>query len=357
MAELIFRRLGYGLLVMAGVLLLVFFLFHILPADPARMMLGQRADISSVEAINRELGRDQTLAMQLVHYLNDLSPVSWHQKQDSLASWYADSRKYGTMIALPLTGDRGFWIKAPYLRRSYQTQERVSVILLDALPGTLVLSLAALIFATVTGIGLGTLAAFTFQKWPDRLSLILSVAGMALPSFFAGIITAWLFGFVWADYTGLAMSGGLYVLDPFEGETLTLKNLILPALTLGIRPLAIITQLTRSSLLEVMSADFIRTARAKGLSPFTVWVRHGLRNSLNPVLTAVSGWLGSLLAGAVFIEYIFGWKGLGKVTVDALEHYDFPVVMGAVLMISFFFIIINILVDILYAKLDPRVRK
>ena len=152
------------------------------------------------------------------------------------------------------------------------------------------------------------------------------------------------------------MTGSLYEVDPFNGEVLQWKNIILPAITLGIRPLSVIVQLTRSSMLEVLSMDYVRTARAKGLSMWSVIFKHALRNALNPVITALSGWFGSLLAGAVFIEYIFGWKGVGKVTVDALEHYDFPVVMGSVLMVSVFFVLINIVVDLLYARLDPRVR-
>ena len=137
---------------------------------------------------------------------------------------------------------------------------------------------------------------------------------------------------------------------------MNLKNLILPTITLGIRPLAIIVQLTRSSMLEVLSLDYIRTAKAKGLSSYAIIFNHALRNALNPVVTAVSGWFASLMAGAFFVEYIFGWNGLGKVTVDALELSDFPVVMGAVLFIAFLFVIINILVDILYGFLDPRVK-
>jgi peptide/nickel transport system permease protein len=153
------------------------------------------------------------------------------------------------------------------------------------------------------------------------------------------------------------MTGSLYSVDDFgRGEYLDLKNLILPAFTLGIRPLAIIVELTRNSLLEVLAQDYIRTARAKGLTPFRIIYRHALRNALNPVVTAISGWLASLLAGAVFVEYVFDWKGLGVVIVNALGKYDFPVVMGAVLFISVILIIINILVDILYGLLDPRVR-
>jgi peptide/nickel transport system permease protein len=180
---------------------------------------------------------------------------------------------------------------------------------------------------------------------------------MSLPSFFAAILMAWIFAFVLADFTGLNMFGSLFTVDDFgRGEYLDLKNLILPALTLGIRPLAVITGLTRNSMLEVLSQDYIRTARAKGLSYYRVITRHALRNALNPVVTAVSGWFASLMAGAVFVEYVFDWKGIGVVIVNGLEKYDFPVVMGAVLFIAVMLVIINIFVDIIYGLLDPRVR-
>jgi peptide/nickel transport system permease protein len=161
---------------------------------------------------------------------------------------------------------------------------------------------------------------------------------------------------VLGEYTGLNLSGSLYDYDPFYGRILNLSNLILPALTLGLRPLSIIVQLTRSSMLDVLSKDYIRTAKAKGLTNRQIIWNHALRNALNPVVTAVSGWFASLMAGAFFVEYIFGWNGLGKVTVDALELSDLPVVMGAVLFIAMIFVVINILVDVLYAVLDPRVR-
>ena len=180
---------------------------------------------------------------------------------------------------------------------------------------------------------------------------------MSLPSFFAAILIAWLFAYVLADWTGLNMFGNLFSVDDYgEGEYLDLKNLILPAFTLGIRPLATLTQLTRNSMLEALSQDYIRTARAKGISFKRVVLRHALRNALNPVVTSASGWLASLLAGAVFVEYVFDWKGMGVVIVDALDQYDFPVVMGAILFICVLLVIINILTDLVYGWLDPRVR-
>ena len=152
------------------------------------------------------------------------------------------------------------------------------------------------------------------------------------------------------------MTGSLYSIDEWEGFYLDPKNLILPALTLGIRPLGVVVQLTRSSLLEELKKDYIRTAWAKGLSKNKVVYKHALRNALNPVITAISGWFASMLAGAVFVEFVFGWKGLGLETFNALEKEDFPVVMGAVLVISFMFVILNILVDVIYGIIDPRVR-
>ena len=181
---------------------------------------------------------------------------------------------------------------------------------------------------------------------------------MSLPSFFSAIIIAWVFGFLLHNYTGLNMTGSLYEVDDYgRGSFIQIKNLILPAITLGIRPLSVIIQLCRNSLLDVLSQDYIRTAFAKGLNNFIVIFKHALKNALNPVITvAVSGWFASMLAGAVFVEYIFGWNGIGKEIVDALNKMDLPVVMGAILFIAFLFVIINIIVDIIYAWLDPRIR-
>ena len=156
--------------------------------------------------------------------------------------------------------------------------------------------------------------------------------------------------------TGLNMTGSLYEYDVYTGKYMSLQNLILPAITLGIRPLAIIVQLTRSSMIEVMDQDYIRTARSKGLSMWEIVWKHAIKNTLNPIITAVSGWFASMLAGAVFVEYVFGWKGLGLELFNSLIKDDLPVVMGSVLFIATIFVIMNILVDILYGILDPRVR-
>jgi len=358
MGQFLLKRLLYGFLVLIGVIVINFFLFNILPGDPARMMLGQRADITSVEAINKDLGRDKPLLTQFFNYLNDLSPLSIHNDVNTSSYWYLDPLKYTSFLKLvPVSKKAVLILKKPYLRRSYQSKKQVGEILIEGFANTIILAVVAMTFAVFFGIIIGIVCAVKKNSFIDRLSLVLSVLGMSLPSFFAAILVAWIFAFVLGKYTGLNMAGSLFSVDDFgRGEYLDLKNLILPAFTLGIRPLAIVVELTRNSLLEVLSQDYIRTAQAKGLSKFRILMRHALKNAMNPVVTAMSGWLASLLAGAVFIEYIFDWKGIGLVIVNALEKYDFPVLMGAVLFISIILVIINILVDVVYGMLDPRVR-
>jgi peptide/nickel transport system permease protein len=357
MSIFIVKRLFYGLLVLFGVITLVFVLFNVLPGDPARMMVGQRADVATVEAINKDLGRDKPLITQYLNFLNDLSPLSLHNHVDKNSYWYLDKAKYGNPISLIKVGSSVLVLKIPYLRRSYQSNRKVTEILAEALPNTFLLAMVSIVFAMILGVIIGIFAAIWKGTLFDHLSLFFSVLGMSLPSFFAAILFAWIFAFLLADYTGLNMFGSLYTVDDMgRGEYLDLKNLILPAFTLGIRPLGIVAELTRNSLLEVLSQDFIRTAKAKGLSKTSIITRHALKNALNPVVTAVSGWFASLMAGAVFVEYVFDWKGMGVVIVDALEKYDFPVVMGSVLTVSVMLVIINIFVDVIYGLLDPRVR-
>ena len=254
-------------------------------------------------------------------------------------------------------GERNLAIKLPYLRRSYQTKKQVGELLMEALPGTIMLAVAAMLLATILGVFLGVVAAVKKDTWMDTSAVFTSIIGISAPSFFMGILIAYVFGFLLSKYTGLNMTGSWFDIDVQTGQHYyTLQNLILPAITLGIRPLAIITQLTRSSMLDVLNQDYVRTAYAKGLSKRTVIWKHALRNALNPVITAVTGWFAELLAGAFFVEYIFGFNGLGKATVDALELADLPVIMGSILFIAFVFIIINILSDLLYTILDPRVK-
>ncbi len=338
-------RIFYGALVMAGVIVIVFILFEGF-GDPARLIMGQRADAGTLNNIRKELYLDQPKWKQFVFYLNDVSPISIYPKQELQEK---------NIKFIGIGSETKLVLKFPYLRRSYQTRKDVWSMLTDALPGTIILASAAMLIATVLGVALGVLAAVKKNTWMDTTAIISSVIGISAPSFFMSIVIAYVFGFLLSQYTGLQMTGSLFNTDPFTGRQWELKNLILPAITLGIRPLAIIAQLTRGSMLDILNQDYIRTAYAKGLSKKQVIWRHGLRNALNPVITAITGWFAELLAGAFFVEYIFGWNGIGRLTVDALAKLDFPVVMGSVLVTSFFFILVNMLADWLYRVVDPRV--
>ncbi len=340
------KKLFYGFLVLFGVVVLVFFLFQGF-GDPSRLVLGQTGDSVTIQNIKKELYLDQPKWKQFIFYLNDVSPIAVHSAEDI---------KTKQLRGIFIGGQTKFAIKVPYLRRSYQSKRSVLTVLLEALPGTMLLAFSAMFIATIFGILLGVLAAVKQNTWWDTSAIFTSVLGISAPSFFMGIVIAYFFGFVLSNLTGLHMTGSLYAIDPFTGRYPEIKNLILPSITLGIRPLAIITQLTRSSMLDVLDQDYIRTAYAKGLSSRVVIFKHALRNALNPVITAITGWFAELLAGAFFVEYIFGWKGIGKITVDALEKLDFPIVMGSVLITATFFIVINLLADVLYGIVDPRVR-
>ena len=346
----------YGLLVLWGVLTLVFFLFNVLPGDPARMMLDKREDSTQLAIIKHKYGFDRPLSQQYFLYLNDVSPFSIHHNNaDAFTS--LSSGKYDYLELLSIS-DYLIVFKAPYLRNSFvRSGMPVTIILADTFSNTFFLAFTSILIAFFIGLFLGVLSALYKDTFVDKFILLISVLGMSLPSFFASIIIAWLFGFVLHEYTGLNMTGSLYEVDDYgRGSFLQISNLILPSITLGIRPLSVIIQLCRNSLLEVLGMDYVRTATAKGLSQFVVIFKHALRNALNPVVTSISGWFASMLAGAVFVEYIFAWNGIGKEIVDALNKMDLPLVMGAVLLIASIFVIVNIIVDLIYGWLDPRIR-
>lgn len=319
-------------------------------------MLGQNQTAEQVEVVKKKYGFDKPIGTQYLYYLNDLSPLSFHSTTTEDYTHFDDNKHSGSRLFT--IGKTTTAIKLPYLRASFAKQgKKVSQVIGETLPNTFVLAVSAIVIAIILGLIFGVISALKKDTWIDRSIQVFSTLGMSVPSFFSAILFAWLFGFVLHKYTNLEMTGSLYELDDF-GETVSIKwkNLILPAIVLGIRPLAVIIQLMRNSLLEVMNQDYIRTARAKGLSEFQIIKNHAIKNALNPVVTAISGWFASMLAGAVFVEYIFGWNGLGKEIFNALNTLDLPVIMGAVLVIATCFIIINILVDIIYATLDPRVK-
>lgn len=356
MIQFIGNKFFYGILTLLGVVTVVFLLFNVLPGDPARMMLDQREDSEQLERIQKKYGFDKPLTTQYFYYLNDVSPLSIHSNsEDDFTFLKKGKYSYKKLFSV---GEISLVLKYPYLRESFQKNgKKVSEVILETLPNTAILALFSISIAIFLGIILGIFSAIYKDTFFDRIIAIVSTFGMSIPSFFSAILFAWLFGFVLKEYTGLEMTGSLYVVDDF-GEQIYIqwKNLVLPAIVLGIRPLAVVIQLMRNSLLEVLNLDYIRTAKAKGLTNYQVIKNHALKNSLNPVITAISGWFASMLAGAVFVEYIFNWNGLGKEIVNALNTLDLPVIMGSVLVIASLFIIINILVDIIYSWLDPRIR-
>lgn len=349
MGKFILNKFAYGILVLLGVVFIVFALFNLLPVDPARLTLGQRADVASVEAINKELGLDKPFLTKLKLYLNDILPISVYENTEENQQKY----HYTKLISL---GTDALVIKKPYLRRSYQTKELVSEKLSKALPKTIILATLSIIFASIIGIFFGVIAAIRQHSWFDTIAMSLSNLGISVPSYFSAIILAYVFAILLHDITGLEQVGDITTIDDWGDEVLTLKNLILPTLALGSRPIGIIFQLTRSSMLDVLSQDYIRTARAKGLAVGKILFKHALRNAMNPVVTTVSGWFAGLLAGAFFVEIIFDIKGLGYMAVNSLLNFDFPVTMGCVLFTALVFIIVNFIVDILYGLLDPRIR-
>ena len=411
MITFILRKISYGLLVLWGVVTLVYFLFNLAPGDPVRNLVGENASEEVIANMRRKLDLDLSVGQRYVLYLNDLSPLGIHSNLEQSRIYFNPSEYSGIRIAFGGEG-KAVYLKSPYLKRSFLTDKSVSSILAEVLPGTVVLAVVSIGLALIIGLLLGIAAALKKDGFYDRMILFISALGMAGPSFFVAILVAWLGAVVWREQivvsfgaliiggavliavvlfqstkrgfvwlmpvfaivlffanvfpmqveafalpgTGLNMTGSLYGVDVWRGEFLDLRNLILPVITLMIRPLSVIVQLTRSSLLDVMQQDYIRTARAKGLSEWQVIFRHALRNALNPVITAVSGWFASLLAGAIFVEFVFGWKGLGQQMFTAIENQDMPVVMGGVIVISAAFVLINMLVDLLYAWIDPRVR-
>lgn len=356
MVSYILQKIGYAILTLFGVVTVIFLLFNILPGDPARMMLGQNETAEQVVIVKKKYGFDQPIEKQYLYYINDLSPLSFHGAAKSDHTFFSKTKYRGFRLFSVL--NTNVVLKIPYLRTSFQKNGKlVSSVIAETLPNTFILAISSITIAMVLGILFGIISANYKDRWIDKIIQLISTLGMSVPSFFSAIIFAWIFGFLLYNYTGLNMTGSLYEVDDFgNGKYIQWKNLILPATVLGIRPLAVVSQLMRNSLLEVMSLDYIRTAKAKGLSEFAIIKKHALKNAMNPVMTAISGWFASMLAGAVFVEFIFGWNGLGKEIVDALNTLDLPIIMGAVIVIASLFIIINIFVDLIYGWLDPKIR-
>ena len=354
MLSVIYDKIVNGFFTLIGVVCLVFFLFNIL-GNPAQMMLDQNASEKQLKKINQKYGFDLPVHQQFLYYLNDLSPISVHSNSPKAFHYFSRTKYTGYTIEF---NSFSLALKWPYLRTSYQRQgKKVSAIIYETLPNTILLAISSIGVAIFFGMILGVLAGYFKGSYLDSTLVLVSTLGMSLPSFFSAILFSWIFGHLLTDYTGLNMTGSLMELDDFgEEKRVQLKNLFLPALVLGIRPIAVIVQLVRTGIIDVLNEEYVKTAYAKGLSSFQVVYRHAIKNTMNPVITAVSGWFASMLAGAVFVEYIFGWRGLGKEIVNALNTLDIPVVMGAVLVISCLFVLINSLVDLLYMYVDPKAK-
>ncbi len=349
MFRFIIKRLLAGVLVIWGIVTLLFLIFNVL-GNPAESMTDENTDEATRLAIEKAYHLDQSTFFQYLWYLNDLSPVGILDRGDPELK----AKSYTSLLRVG--GDWFIAVKEPWMRRSFQSNRKVSAMLADKLPGTALLAFASIFVAVILGIPLGIVSALKKGLWGDRLITFITLLGISAPSFFVAVVLIRIFSVGLGDITGLPITGYLFEKKIFDdGYTIYWANLILPTIALGIRPLSIITQLTRSSMIEVLTTDYIRTARAKGLSDKVVLYKHGLRNALNPVVTSVSGWFASLIAGAFFIETIFDWQGLGKLTIDALSSKDYPVILGAAILIGVVFVSINILVDLLYTRLDPRI--
>jgi peptide/nickel transport system permease protein len=304
MQAYLFRRLGQAALTLAGVSVLVFVILRVIPGDPAKMLLPEGAPQSAVDELNRHLGLREPLWVQ-----------------------------YGIFLRSVVRGDFGqsFQYRSPALR-----------VVVERLPATLQLTLAAMTLTVVAGVSIGIVAAVRRGTGYDYAGTGLAVLGQSLPNFWLGIMLVLLFG---VTLRWLPTSG-------FQGWT----YLVLPSVTLAAFPTALVARLTRSSLLEILAQEYIRTGRAKGLAEQVVVLRHALKNATIPVLTVIGLQIGTLLGGAVITESIFAWPGMGKLTVDAIFFRDFPVVQTILILSATIFILINLVVDLLYTVLDPRIR-
>jgi peptide/nickel transport system permease protein len=355
MSSFLLSKIGYSISILFGVYTILFILFNVLPVDVTTTNIGQSTDSTSIRAIRQYYHLDQSLFTRYLIDLNHLSPISIYSNEAN-APFYLDTNEINAIKIVPM-GQFGLFIKKPYLGRSYISQEDVWEKIKYRFFYTFVLALLSMIVATVIGIIAGIISAKYQGTFVDRIVTLITISGISAPSFFVAIIVALIFGFYLSDYTGLSFRGSLLEIDDYGNSYYQWKNLILPVLALGIRPIAIIAQLTKNSMLDVLKEDYIRSARAKGLSEKVVFLKHALINAMNPVITSISGWFASLLAGAYFIEFIFDYKGLGHLTVNALLKFDFPIVMGASLLIASIFLSILILVDFLYVLVDPRLKK
>jgi peptide/nickel transport system permease protein len=326
------RRIFSLIPVLLGLSLIVFFMIRAIPGDPAQVILGQLATKEAIADLTRELGLDQPWYVQYFAYLGGL-----------------------------LTGDLG---------ESLRTKSAISSEIWPYLAATMELSFVAMLIAIVIGVNAGIVSAWFQNSWFDYGAMVLALVGVSMPIFWLGLMEQWLFAI---NLDILPTSGreevrnpvdaitNFYIIDTLiQGRTDqfvdVLKHLVLPAMALATIPMAIIARITRSTMLEVMRSDFIRTARAKGLGMFWVVYKHSLKNAIIPVLTIIGLQTGLLLGGAILTETIFSWPGIGRYIYEAINYRDYPVIQSGILIIALIFVLINLVVDLLYAAIDPRIK-
>lgn len=348
MIQFIRQRFVSGLMSLVFIVILITGIIYVAPVDPATLSFGQQMSKKALERKQKELGLDKSIGNQILLYLNDLSPLSLYKTNSSKL----DDIKYTSIIS---GQNNTFVAKRPYFRESYQTGDRIWIMIKTAMPNTMLLALCAIILATILGLILGMIAALNKNSWLDGFIVAISTLGYSVPSYVSAIILSLIFGFYLKDWTHLNMQGSLITLNDI-GDTVTQwKNLILPSIALGVRPVAVITQIARNAMLDVLSKPYVLTARAKGMGLVSMIKKHVFKNMMNPVVTTISGWFASLLAGAFFVESIFNYNGMGLLTVNALINYDTPLLLGCIVVIAAIFILLNLLIDFVYVYLDPKV--
>ncbi|WLR42689.1 ABC transporter permease [Bacillus carboniphilus] len=326
------RRIFLLIPVLLGMTLIVFAIIRAIPGDPAQTILGQRATKEAIEALTIQLGLDQPWHIQYVEYLKNL-----------------------------LTGDLG---------TSLRTKAPISEEIWPFLAATFELSFIAMLIAVFVGVNAGIISAWFSRSWFDYVAMLLALIGVSMPIFWLGLMEQWLFSIElgWFPTTGredvrdpVNAITNLYLIDTllngrFDQFGVVLKHLVLPSIALATIPLAIIARMTRATMLELMNSDYIRTARAKGLKMFWVVYKHSLKNAIIPVLTVIGLQTGLLLGGALLTETIFAWPGIGRYIYDAITYRDYPAIQSGILIIATMFVFVNLIIDLLYAFIDPRIK-
>lgn len=349
MSLFLFKKILIGFISLIAVILSISLIIYMAPVDPARIQFGQRADPETINQLKKKFYLDQPYYIQVYRYLEDLSCIQYLHNSDPRLEEYS----FQTIFQ---SNNNKLIVKWPFFRRSYVNGELVSDLLKTAMISTGLLGLFAMLFALIIGLISGTLAAVYFGTWIDSVITMTTTFFYAIPSYISAVIIAMLLGYYLVEYTHLPLQGSLYSLDDFGNEVFNWDRLVLPSLALGLRPVAMIAQMTRASLLEIRSKEYIRTAISLGSNTFRVLIKHIYPNAMNPIITTLSGWFASLLSGAFFVEFVFNFRGLGDLTIQALSQFDIPVVLACCIVTVCIFVTINILADVIYAWLDPRVK-